>query len=416
MLLHIARLHPTPSIYDWFPRYSNSPNDPLENLLDSLLETVSKDSLPLWWTDHGYVSAKEGFLNTGAKSEALRKALRESRVPVIYVPDELHQHVEHIFNDRVLDSKQLSMFLLNKNSQISQWTLSTKKLVLNYLLSEPGFTDIGHLELFPFKDGTYRSIANYSAFICRNQSEVSLFNRQEDHNIDIDKLSLATSSILHEWCSGSIGHRSISYRSASEFRVYFLEYVFKGVPREQDAVRLDSEHAEYISQAWLWIIAQDIDLSDIISDLWLIPLTNGQYRKIKPRWSASETFLAPHGRVGDFMNAFDVNYSSTVKPLVKTNQLSIPARERLETALGSVSSLHIRYGGKLVDFAQWLYQIKLVVDTAPDEEKNKLLEILTSCFQASSTQEDYQSISNDIGSLQIFKKVSWNEKAITHQA
>jgi len=279
--------------------------------------------------------------------------------------------------------------------------------MLEYLLSDGFPTGIGSLELFPFKDGKHHAIDDHDTFIGRNDIELDLFDLQNDHNIDFDRLSIATATVLRGWCSSSVGHGSIRYRHAEDFRNYCLSFVFMNAPREEDVVSLDIEAASFVPRAWSWIVEQNIDMLGVISDLWMIPLTNGRYRKLKPRDSSSESFFAPPGPVGDYMKTFDAKYSSKIKPLLETTGLTIPAQERLVSIINTSADLRIRNGVNKVDFAQWLYQIREVVDSAPEKEKDKLVDVLVQKFETPTDQAGYQSIRNDIGALQIFKKIGW---------
>ncbi|KAG0646208.1 hypothetical protein D0Z07_8415 [Hyphodiscus hymeniophilus] len=407
ILLRMAHLHPNVSNFAWFPDYVDNPNDLLRNPLVNVLKTVAKDSLPIWWTEVGYVSAEEGFLNAGEKSVPLREAFREAQVPVIYAPDKLYSSVERVFDGNILSPRRLCAFLLNNTDRIRDWCHSTKQFILEYLLSEVGFTEVGSLELFPFKDGKYRSIDLHVAYVCRSASEEDLFNLENDHNLDLAKLSESTKFILRAWCSGSAGHKSIRYRSASDFRDYSLSFVFINPDHEQDMTSLDTKAIAFIPKAWKWLVDQQVDITGIISDLWLVPLTNSHYRKLIPRHSESLTFFAPLRPVGDFMSAFDNEFSSKVKPIVQTAELSLQAQGLLTSTSRSNPNLRIQDGSNLVSFARWLHQIRIVIEFAPDDEKIKIMEIIVSNFQLSASHSGYDSIQNDIGSLQIFKKVDW---------
>lgn len=407
LLDHLAHVHPYQSTFDWWPQYIDSSNDILSDTLDTVVEIIAKESLPLWSTQVGHVTARDSLLNVGEKSIALKDALQEAKIPVVYAPDRLQHRIQHIFKGQILDPKRLSIFLMNKNNQINDWSLSTKKAILEYLLSKHGIAEIGSLELFPFKDGKYRSIANHAAFVYRNESEIDLFSLQDDHSIDFNMLSPVTSSVLHDWCKSAAENESIRYRSAGDFRYYCLEFIFLKTPREKDMVSLDTRAFKFVSRAWNWIVDQRIDILGVVSDLWLIPLTNGHHRKIKPRNLTSETIFAPLGPVGDFMRAFDVKYSSRTKPLIHTVGLSNRVRDRLIATSQSHASLLIKHGGNMIDFAQWLYQIRSIIDTASDEEKAKLVEVIATNLQTSLPQSEYYPIGNAIGALKIFKKVSW---------
>ncbi len=409
LLSHLARLHPDQSTLDWWPQHIDSSHDILSDALDNVVDIVDKECLPLWSTTVGHVTAVDALLNIGEKSIALRNALEEAKVPVVYLPDRLQRTVEHLFNGKILSPQRLSNFLMNKNNHIKNWSLSTKKAVLEYILSGPGITEYGFLELFPFKDGKYRSIANHATFVHRNKLEMDLFSLEDDHNIDFDKLSDDTISVLKNGCKSLAIHNSIRHRSANDFRDYCLKFVFANIPGKQDMVPLDTEAAAFVSRAWAWIIEQRIDITGIICDLWLVPMTNDHHRKIKPRQSTSETVFAPTGPMGDLMRTFDIKYSSKTKPLLDTgpNGLSTRAREYLMAASGTHSNLLIRNGGNMIDFTQWLYQIRTIVNSASDQEKVKVLRVIALNLPTSLPQMERKAIGNAIGALEIFKKVSW---------
>jgi sacsin len=409
LLSHLAHIHSDQSTFQWWPQYTDSSHGVLSNALDNVVDIVAKECLPLWSTEVGHVTAMDGLLNIGDKSIALRQALEEAKIPVIYVPDRLNYRVEHLFNGQILSPQRLSIFLMNKNNHVKNWSLSTKKAILEYILSEPGFTEYSSIELFPFKDGKYRSITDHAAFVHRKEFEMGLFNLQDDHNIDFDKLSDGTISVLKNGCKSLTMHKSIRHRSASDFRDYCLKYVFSKIPGEQDMVYLDAEAVAFVSRAWVWIVEQRINILGIISDLWLVPMTNGCHRKIKPRDSTSETIFAPVGSMGDLMRTFDIQSSSKIKPLLDTSPtgLGTRAREHLLAAARSDLSLLIRNGGNMIDFAQWLYQIRTVVNSASDEDKAKVVRAIASNLPTSLPQLDRKAIGNAIGALRIFKKVSW---------
>ena len=373
------------------------------------MDIIANKSLPLWSTQGGHVTATNGLLNVGEKSTALRDALQEAKIPVVYVPDRLHHKFKHLFKDQTLKPLRLSLFLMSKNKQIREWGLSTKTSILEYILSEPGITEYGSLELFPFEDGKYRAVANHSAFVHRNESEKVLFGLQVDHNLAFSKLSGGTSSILQDGCSNLTLHKSIRHRSANDFRDYCLNFVFSKVPRNGDMVSLDAEATAFVSRAWIWIVEQRIDILGVISDLWLVPLTNGHHRKIKPRHSTSQTIFAPVGLVGDLMRTFDVKYSSNLQPLIHNGPtgLSTLACDRLMTASANESNLQIKDGGSIIDFAQWLNRIQTFVNSALDGEKVEVLRAIALNLPPSLSRSARHDIANAIGALKIFKKVSW---------
>ena len=408
LLSRLADLYPRQSTFEWWPRHVDGSQDILNDALDTALKIIGKESLPLWSTQVGHVTAKNGLLSVKNLSEDLREAFQEAKIPVIYPPDRLHHRILYLFEEQLLNPLRLSLFLMDKNSQIRKWSLSTKKAVLEYLVSEPCVPEYGSLELFPFEDGKYRSIANHAAFVHRNPFEKELFQLQPDHNIDLSKLSPETVSILKQGCKTLTLHKSLCHRSPTHFKDYCKNFVFSEIPKDKDMVRLNPKATSFVSSAWMWIVEHQIDILGTVCDLWLVPLTNSHHRKIKPAQPTSETIFAPTGPTGDIIRLFDEKYSSKSSPILDTrpNGLSDRARVYLMTAAAKDTSVMIRNSSKVIEFTKWLRQIRKFVNSASKEEKTKVTQAIAMNLMW-LPQSERRAIGNTIGDLEIFRKVTW---------
>jgi hypothetical protein len=85
LLVDLSDLYPRQSTYDKWPRNVEYTRDPLSGALEMAMEIIEKQSLALWPTDVGYLTARDGLLAKGDESTALRDALREAEAPVVYV-------------------------------------------------------------------------------------------------------------------------------------------------------------------------------------------------------------------------------------------------------------------------------------------------------------------------------------------
>jgi sacsin len=405
LLSYLATLHPSQSTFDSWP--SNNPHDILSGALAKVLEIAAKKALPLWPTCDGYVTVSEGLLNVGDKPPLLVEAFKEAHVPVVYVPERLRPGTERLFRGRILDASQLCDFLM-KNGRAKTLSSSAKNALLEYFLLDTKFTGYGTLELFPFEDGKYRAIQNRPAFVPRNDFELKLFDLQNDHNIALNNVSDRSLRMLKNRCAkpGSLPP-SIRYRSELDFQEYCLKFHLSQMDMSHDIVHLDPETVSFVSKAWSWIMEHRINFSGALSELWLLPLTNGQYRKIKPRYANSDIIYAPSGSYGDMMRSFDLQCDSALRRLLDTGPTGLrpEAREALMAIARTQPSLRIRNGGVLIQFVEWLREIHQVVNASSDDQRTQLLHSLAPRLPAQPSASEIRSLRNSIKELQIFKKI-----------
>jgi sacsin len=411
LLSYLAHAYPHQPAFERWPQSITDNRDPLSNATEKVIGVIEKESRALWPTNEGYVTAKSGLLDTGIES-ALRDALQEAEAPVVYVPQRLQGKAEKLFKDRLLRPRSLCQFMRSKDSQIGSWSDRTKHKILEYLLSEPGFTDYGNLELFPFKDGMYRSIGEHTAFIHRNKHEEALFSLEDSHNLDLEKLSETAQRALKQGCDSSSIHPSIRYRSACNLREYCMGNIFNNVAEEQDMVALPEKCTALVSGVWTWISMRCIPLLDKdISCLWLLPLSNSLHRKIIPRNSSSQIYLAPAGKIGELMWKFDGKSSSKPLPLLATRPTGLGSEvvcyltKRPET----ISKLFLKDARNMVYFLEWFHQTSPLVDDASDEERLIIARLVASHLPQQLTSSEHSVVVRALSHLKIFQKVSWEQ-------
>jgi sacsin len=410
LLSYVANLYPNQPAFERWPQNIDGTRDPLSNALEKVLSVIDRESLPLWPTDVGYVSSKDGLLYAGVGDAALREALREAGAPVVYVPDQLQQRAKGIFKDRILRPEHLCHFLRGTSDKIKSWSHGTKYKIVEYLISESGFTDYGGLKLFPFMDGSHQSIGNGLTFVHRDEFEESLFSLDKSQTLDLKKLSQTTQLALQRRCENSTIHPSICYRSANALRDYCMRTHFEDLAKDQDMVVLGQEAATFVSKVWTWISMRGIDILDTnISCLWLLPLSNGQHRKIRPRTSASRVYLAPAGEVGDLMRNLDAKSSAKPLPLLDTRPTGFAPQSELllMQSLHAKSTVFIEDGSSIISFLQWLHRTSPILDGVADKERQLIAKLVVSDLSKPLISTERETIFEVLRNLKIFQKVSW---------
>ena len=404
MLLHVAKQDPKRAAFTKWPLAVANSNDVLHGMIQNLLQIVQDKSCQIWYTELGYTSSSLGLLANGHESPALRRALRDVELPIIYLPDALLSIVESSNLVERLSPTSLCGRLEKSKHQVRELTENAKQVLLEYILSDPSFRGYGALELFPFEDGTYGSIDGRVAFIHRNEDERALFSRDLHLSISLRKLSEASVHALRSGLSRSSLHPSLRQRSPHDLKSYCFSTYFKDFHPNQDFACLDDDAKSFISKVWDWIVARGYGLSEDLSCLWLVPLSNGQYRKLKPQNPSSGTIYAPPGEIGEFLRKMATIDGVSNKPIVCSDNLSSRALKLFTDASMNDPSLFVKNGGVLEDFALWLTDIRQVIEGASNDDKIHLQELLVSHRRLC---RDIPTISSTLRELKIFQKVTW---------
>ena len=388
----------------------------MKNALKNVLKIIDNEFLAIWPTEVGYVTAKDGLLSRTAERSAIRDALKEAGAPVVHIPPRLEQlqhSAEVIFKDRILLPQSLYRHLRLKGNMVGLMSSQAKLEILEYFLSDPQFIDYSDLEIFPFEDGAYRSINNI-AYVHRDDFEKALFCLDTSHNLDLEKLSRTAQKALRNCCESQPNHPYIRYRSTKCLRDYSTTTVFKDVPESEDMVVLGQRSTDFVSKVWAWLSLRGIDIIDEdVSCLWLLPLSNGRYRKVKPhRLLSSLIYVAPTDEVGQLMRSFDKK--SHLKPLpllLQELELSIPGcLSTLVKSPSSGSHLAIKDASDIIIFLQWLHGNAPLVEDATAEERNQIKSLIASNLPRPLTPEKRKVVVRSLSLLKLFQKLTWNEE------
>lgn len=414
LLSYFGDLYPDQQAFDIWPQELQDTQEPTSKALEQVMGIIDKESLALWPTAVGYRTAKTALLGTGAESMPLRNALREeAQAPVVFVPERLQKLSRSIFKDRILSPESLCAFLGGVKGQTKLWSQQTKHEILEYLLSKPGFIGYGGLDLFPFKDGTYRSIGigEHMAYVHRDSFEETLFSPEDFCNIDLGKFSESTQQTLKRGCELSNIHPAIRYRSASCLKQFCMSSIFKNVAKDGDFVALEEEAARVVRKVGTWISMRDFFRTGFqeISYLWLLPLSNGRYRRVKPKGAFSMVYFAPPGEVGDLMRRLDARMSSKLFPLLDTEHSRIdPSFLSIITkSEGVMSNFCVQDSRRMVFLLQWLQRTWALVDHITDEERLLITKLVVSHSPQELPEPDRGAVIEALKHLPIFQKVSW---------
>jgi sacsin len=398
--------------FQWWPRESLMPYDYFNGVLDDFLRTIDEKALPIWPTEAGYMLTTQSFLSTTPVVPSLRAALEQARVPVVYPPSRLLSRAKPYFVGRHLSAENLCLFFKQNATAVTKLDINAKVKILEYLLQENTHLEKFYfLSLFPFKNGKFGPLELNSIFIDRDETEAELFHHQTDIVIDLGRLSKRTVEILRDQCGAMQLRPYISYRPFECLGVYSLQFPFAGLPTNQDMVMLNEEASIFVQRAWAWILKHSVDFSRVASNLWLIPLTNGQYRKVVPQSSASKAFNADTGITGKFMRDFHDKQSSA-NPLIDSRILgSVTGALQLLMHTSSMTpSLRIADGGNIVVFVEWLQGNTSKVSASPPATRERILEIIASSLRLSLSNLDRQRISESMKCLTVFRKIFWSTK------
>jgi sacsin len=135
-----------------------------------------------------------------------------------------------------------------------------------------------------------------------------------------------------------------------------------------------------------------------------VPLSNGQYRKLKPQKLSSGTIYAPPGDMGDILRRITTVNAVHNKPIVHLDNISSQALKLFLNASANDSSMLVENGAVLDDFCRWLTNISEVLQQTSDADKLRLHEILVSNRHLC---RDLATISEELGRLKIFQQMSW---------
>lgn len=414
LLCSLSLSYPMQSAFKKWPWLLESGTGSLKVSTDQMIRVIKEGSLAVWPTTVGYVSAAGGLLSSGSEFTALKDALQELGAPVVYIPGNFRSLVEPVFKGRTLTPRNLCLFMKANKGAIGNLSENTKHKIVEYVLQQSGFTGYDGLEIFPYEDGTYRSIGDSVSYVHRDDFEKTLFDREMSQNLALDKLSATAQRSLKDGCNSLSLHPMIRYRTATSLRTYCMQSVFSTASKDRDNIKLEADDSELVLKVWKWIFDRSLSLTDsAISSLWLLPLSNGLHRKVQSRHADFVTYFAPAGEVGDLVRDLDTQLFTRPLPLLKTTGMGEGALSaRFVSALTKspqvMTALSIVDAGSVSGFFRWIQHTAGVVPDLPGKEKSRIGRGIRTQLAKSATPADFSGAYKVVRDLEIFEKVTWD--------
>lgn len=286
LLERIAKNNPErPTFYLW-PQEPRERREMWDSLSSLLVSRASQEDCLIWYTDIGYVSLRDGLLAPEHDFFAQKKAFRDAEIPAIYLSSTLLMQARNNPNGGKLCQRTV-LERLRSCSCLPTVPEESKIVLLEYLSSELFFIEIADLPLFPFEDGVLRAINENSVFLHRNASERELFKETPETNLDIGKVSAGFLERLREFAAKS-ATSSLRFRNPQDLHNYCSKTVFRSQNKSLDMIDGDQRIRSFVDHVWKWMASFDLNLPTLtaIGPVWLLPLTNGKYRKIQPESSS----------------------------------------------------------------------------------------------------------------------------------
>ena len=380
-----------------------------DSLCSLLVSQASQDDCRIWYTDFGYVSLRDGLLGSEHDFLKQRQAFHDAGIPAIYLNDTILKHASNNPKGRKLCHRTVLKFL-RSSSHLHTVPEKSKIILLEYLSSELPFNEIAELAIFPFEDQGWRAINQQGVFLHRNASEKELFKGTPELNLDIDKLSSDLVKKLRDLAAKSLTS-SLRLRRHEDLRDYCYSTVFK--PRKfrksLDMIDAGWEIRSFLDLVWKWIMSLRFTQRTLtaIGSLWLLPLTNGKYRKILPE-PASPSLMVTYTSV---KNREDImlkiaSLGPDLAPLVLDSRaFSNQFLSSLLQAKSKKSDLAVRDADVFTNFLEWLVEARHLLDQANSADKARILDAVVDWFW--STKSHNKLVKQLLPQLCVFKQVRW---------
>jgi hypothetical protein len=173
---------------------------------------------------------------------------------------------------------------------------------------------------------------------------------------------------------------------------------------------LDRNQREFVGSAMAWMQHEAIDILDHnLLDLWLIPLSNQKYRKVKSS-KDNRIYFGPSGALGDIMWEIDDSLSVKSHPLimrgsVQTRQVLSGLRKYPDL----MPKLWVSDASDIFSFIDWLQEVSALVEETQDTLRNDLIKAILRHLQSTLPEKTRKLLGNRLISLRLFRTVSWKE-------
>lgn len=367
----------------------------------AVIDVISRNNDPVWFTDFGYVSMRDGLLASAATDVRQKRACREAEVRVIYLSDRLFEEACQTPGSRSLCPGTLYE-VLRETRKSERLSSQSKLAVLEYLQHQVPLTDLAALEVFPFEDGIFRSLTSSPIFLHRDVFDKRLFARQPESCIDTDQLSEVTSTWLHERVKDN---SIVRYRAPADLCDYFLSHVANGL---SDTIVFGKEERSMLTEIWAWIMRHcpgDLPLS-ALGSLWLVPLHDSGVRKLMPLDVSNFATWFESGKGRDLALKIVAVDPSNAPNLVADDALTDVTLRHLLSLAEKERSLQLKDGRKFGDFLNFLVEGRILLRNATEDVKDSVFRMVKELYMVRNGT--YLDVDTDmLRSLCIFKEIQW---------
>jgi sacsin len=402
LLQNICQSYPNQDHSHLWPTNSSNTRQLWAGLCHAIVDQISENHLPVWYTDVGYVALEHGLLANKNTHSKERAAFREARLPIIFVEDYVFEEARQIPESRELKAWALHQ-VLQRSKQEDSLSGASKVALLEYLLGECSTAELQTLKIFPFLDEQFRSLDQGPVFLHRCNIEKTLFARQQSSTMDIDRLSKSAQQTLR----GQAGNvrQLVRYRNSEDLQDYYLEHIAN---RTGDTIELGKNGRSTLSQVWSWILCycrNGLPLS-ALGSLWLVPLRGCTVRKLVPEdASSSITWFYP-GEINDISLEIIASIPEMAPKILEVDAFGKEISQGLLRFAAEEKSLCIKDGNNFGNFLGFLAQGRTLLQSAPGDVKDSAVRALQQLFRSRSQLVTGQEC-RVLKSLCLFKAVKW---------
>lgn len=384
LLARIAEEHPERSAFQLWPQELPERREMWDSLCSLLVSRASQDDYSIWYTNVGYVCLRDGLLASEHDFVAQRQAFQDAKIPAIYLSNTVLKHAKNNSKGRELCPRTI-LECLRSSSHLLAVPDESKIVLLEYLSGQLPFAEIANLAIFPFEDGSLRRINQHDVFLHRDDSERELFKGTPELNLDIDKVSPELLERLRQR-AGKSSTSFLRFRHQNDLRDYCYKTIFKPEKfhKSLDMIDADQEIRSFIDHIWKWITP--FGLTDrtltAIGPLWLLPLTNGKYRKMQPESASMTVTYSATKNTKDIMLKIASLEPESAPLILDSDAFSNRSLSILQQTASRKRNLAIRSADVFTHFLEWLVEGRQLLERADPADKERVLNAVVDWYWA----------------------------------
>ncbi|MCJ1388929.1 hypothetical protein MMC18_001780 [Xylographa bjoerkii] len=405
LLERIVAEHPERTAFHLWPQEPPERREMWDSLCSLLVSRASHEDCPIWYTDVGYVSLRDGLLASEYDFIEQRQAFHDAQMPVIYLSETVLKHAVNNSKGRKL-CQRTALECLRSSSHLLAVSNESKIVLLEYISSVLPFTEIADLAIFPFEDGVLRAINQHNVFLQRDASERELFRGTPELNLDVDKVSAELLKRLRQLAAKS-SMSSLRFRNQGDLQDYCGKTVFKSKKfhKSLDIIDADEEIRSFVDRVWKWITPLGLTQRTLtaIGSLWLLPLTNGKYRKMQPESASLIVTYTAVKNTKDIMLKIASLEPESAPLILDSDAFPIQSLSSLSQIAGKKFNLAVRNADVFVHFLEWLVDGRHLLEQADSADKARVLDAILDWFWGCKNHDKLAVRS--LRQLCIFKRV-----------